>query len=177
MNDTEWEALSDAVIDAGAIGLIDSSHYPSRPHIHARWGWAERSARRSAFVVMAMFVDERGAQGLDSRLLSDIRGLAASALDDPELIMEAIDLSVLLGDAELAGKVNRLATAPSAVPALGITDAGQIADIKERARRMLRDPTPWWYDFEWWTDGRLQRCMDGDSRESGVCRRLLIGRR
>ena len=139
--------------------------------------WAKRSARRSAFVVMAMFVDERGAQELDAALLSEIRGLAAAALDDPELVMEAIDLSVLLGDAELTGTVNRLAATPSAVQALGITDAGRIADIQERARRMLRDPTPLWYDFEWWTDGRLKRCMDGDNRESNVCRRLLVRRR
>ena len=138
--------------------------------------WAERSARRSAFVVMAMFVDERGAQELDAGLLSDIRGLAASALDDPELVMEAIDLSVLLGDAELTDKVTLLSVNPSAVQALGITDAGRNADIRERAQRMLRDPTPRWYDFEWWTDGRLKRCMDVDNRESNVCRRLLVGR-
>lgn len=38
VNDAEWEALLDAVVDAGAIGIIDNSDYPSRPHIHARWG-------------------------------------------------------------------------------------------------------------------------------------------
>ncbi len=137
----------------------------------------QRSARRSAFAVMAMFVDERGPQGLDAGLLAEIRGLAASALDDPEIVIEAIDLSVLLEDAELTGKVERLAATPSAVQALGITDAGRIADIQERALRMLRDPTPLWYDFEWWTDGRLKRCVDGDIRDSRVCRRLLADRR
>lgn len=54
--------------------------------------------------------------------------MAASALDDPEFVIEAIDLSVLLGDADLRGKVERLAATPSSVEALGITDAGRIAD-------------------------------------------------
>ena len=138
---------------------------------------AQRSARRSAFVVMAMFVDEQGPQGLDVGLLAEIIGLAASALDDPEFVIEAIDLSVLLGDANLRGKVERLAATPSSVQALGITDAGRIADIRQRALAKLRDPTPLWYDFEWWTDRRLKRCVDDDSRESRVCRRLLGHRR
>ena len=38
VNDAEWQALLDAVIRAGAIGIIDNSSYPSKPHIHARWG-------------------------------------------------------------------------------------------------------------------------------------------
>ncbi|MDE2975539.1 MAG: hypothetical protein OXU64_12610 [Gemmatimonadota bacterium] len=135
----------------------------------------QRSARRAAFIVMAMFVDERGPQGLDAGLLSEIRGLAASALDDPELVMRAIDLSVLLGDAELTGKVKRLAAAPSA--ALGITDAVRIDKIRERARGRLRDPTPFWYDLERWRERRLKRCTDRDDSESGVCRRLLADRR
>jgi len=138
---------------------------------------AQHSARSSAFIVMAMFVDERGPQGLDAGLLSEIRGLAASALDDPELVMEAIDLSVLLGDAELTGKVERLAAAPSAVRALGITDAVRIAKIRERARGRLRDPTPFWYDSDWWRERVLERCADRDDSESGVCRRLLADRR
>ena len=133
----------------------------------------QRSARRSAFVVMAMFVDERGPQGLGAGLLSEIRSMAASALDDRELVMEAIDLSVLLEDAELAGTVERLATTPSSVQALGITDSVRIAEIRERARVRLEDPTPYWYGFEWWTDRRLERCVDRDSRDSRVCRRLL----
>ena len=138
---------------------------------------AQRSARRAAFVVMAMFVDEQGPQGLDAGLLSEIRGLAASALDDPKLVMEAIDLSVLLGDAELTGKVELLAADPSAVRALGITDAVRIDKIRERARGKLVDPTPFWNDFAWWRDRRLKRCTDRDDSESGVCRRLLADRR
>lgn len=135
-----------------------------------------RSQRSSALHVMAMFVDERGPQGLDAGVLSEIRGLAASALDDQEFVIEAIDLSVLLGDAGLRGKVEGLAAGPSSVQALGITDKGRITDIQERARRKLRDPTPFWYDSEWWRDRRLRRCMDGDNRESRVCRRLLADR-
>lgn len=124
-----------------------------------------------------MFVDERGPQGLDAGLLSEIRGLAASALDDPKLVMEAIDLSVLLGDAELTGKVELLAAAPSAVGALGITDAVRIDKIRERARGRLRDPTPFWYDSEWWRERVLKRCTDRHDSESEVCRRLLADRR
>ena len=130
--------------------------------------WVQRS---SAFAVMAMFVDERGPQGLDAGLLAEIRGLAASALDDdPKFVIGAIDLSVLLGDADLRGKVERLAATPSSVEAFGI-------NIRQHALAKLRDPTPYWYDSEWWTDLRLKRCVDGDSRESRVCRRLLADRR
>ena len=138
---------------------------------------ADRSARRSAFVVMAMFVDERGPQGLDAGLLSEIRGITALALDDPKLVMEAIDLGVLLEDPGLTRKVEEFAATASAVRALGIADADRIGKIQERARGKLKAPTPFWYDFEWWTDRRLKRCVDRDSRESRVCGRLLADRR